>query len=178
MTVAHNGQELRIEAIRQHVTIFEVFDRMGLQVSPETQQMLCPFHPDTTPSARVFAEQNKIHCWTCQRGWDVIDAVMTHWNLPFHDAIVFIEDEFSVPGGIQSLRGAIRTRLAAKATVDVKAVVDQVERGLAARRQQLGFERYTRLLQALDLTVYDHTQKALPPAVVQERMVQILQAAR
>ena len=123
MTVAHNGQEIRIAAIREHVTIFEVLDRMGLSISTETQQILCPFHQDNTPSARVFAEQNKIHCWTCQRGWDVIDAVMSHWNLPLPEAIVFIEDEFGVPGGMQSLRGVIRTKLAAKATVDVKAVV-------------------------------------------------------
>ncbi len=177
-TVVHNGNEIRVEAIRQHVTIFDVFDRMGLQVTPETQQMRCPFHKDNTPSARVFADQNKVYCWTCQRGWDVLDAVMTYWNLPFQEAITFVEDEFGVPGGIQSLRGTIRSTLAAKATVDVKAVVEQVERSLMAKRTTLGFERYTRLLQALDVTVYDHTQKVLTPAVVQQRMTAILHAAR
>lgn len=176
--VVSNTSELRVSAIHEHVTIFDLFERMGVEVTPETQQMRCPFHPDSNPSARVYAEQNKIYCFTCQKGWDVIDAAMEHYQLSFQDALGWLESEFNVPGGMVSLAGTIRTKLASRAPLDVKAVAETVELTLKQRRSALGFERYTKCLMALDLTVYEATEKNLKAAEVQSRMSAILQAAR
>lgn len=177
MTTVSNSLDLRIASIREHVTIFEVFERMGIDEPPETHQMKCPFHADRSPSARVFADQNKIYCFTCQRGWDVIDAVQTHWKLSPVDAVVWIEQEFAVPGGLQSLTGMIRTKLSSRAAPDVKAMAQVVEQTLQGRRVALGFDRYTRCLMALDLSVYEATEtKTLKAADLHERMQAILKA--
>jgi hypothetical protein len=172
-----NTSEVRVQAIHEHVTIFDLFDRMGLDVTPETQQMRCPFHTDSNPSARVYAEQNKIYCFTCQRSWDVIDATQEHFGLSFQDALGWLEAEFAVPGGMTSLAGTIRTKLASRAPLDVKAVATMVEDTLKSRREQLGYTRYSKCLYALDLTVWEATERGIKGPEVQRRMSAILKAA-
>jgi len=173
-----NTQQLRIEQIRRYVTIFEVLERMGLNYEVATQQIKCPFHDDHSPSARVFADQNKIWCWTEQRGWDVIDAVQTWQQLPStSDACAWLEREFQVPGVTQSLQGQFRTLLLATPPVAFKESVLLVEQRLFERRYLLGFERYTKLLQALDLSVFEMKEHKLTAPQFGERMTRLLQAA-
>lgn len=175
---ATNTLEIRVANIRQHVTIFELFEKMGVDVTPETQQMRCPFHADRNPSARVYAEQNKIYCFTCQKSWDVIEAAIDHYHLSFPDAVVWLEQEFGVPGGTTGLVGTVRTQLASRVSPDIRTVADSVEQVLKGSRKALGFERYTRCLQALDLTVYEAAEKKIKTDEVLRRMTTILQAAR
>lgn len=195
MDLVTNQQEQRVAAILEHVTIFEVFERMGVDVPHETHQMKCPFHKDNSPSARVYAEQNKIYCFTCQKSWDVIAAAQDHLTMltaaaaaaagvkepvrltSFAEALVWLEQEFSVPGGKQSLTGSIRTQLASRTAPDVRLASELVEQTLKARRGQLGFDRYTRCLLALDLTVYEVAEKRLKPVDAQGRFQAILRAA-
>lgn len=175
---ATNTLELRVEAIRQHVTIFELFEKMGVDVTPETQQMRCPFHADRNPSARVYAEQNKIYCFTCQKSWDVIEAAIDHYHLSFPDAVIWLEQEFAVPGGTSGLVGTIRTQLASRVAPDIRQVADSVEQVLKSTRKTMGFTRYAKCLQALDLTVYEAAEKKIKQDEVMQRMTAILQAAR
>lgn len=173
-----NSHELRIAAVRQHVTIFEMLDRMGIQLAEETQQIRCPFHADNNPSARIFADQNKIWCWTCQRGWDVIDAAQSHLGVGLHEALTWLEQEFSIPGATQGLAMTIKTQLSSRAAPDIAQVADLVEQTLRTRKKALGFERYTRLLYGLDLTVYQLAKKAVKLTEAQARFTQLLKAAR
>src|SRR5687767_3058650 len=69
-----NALDVRIAQVRRYVTIFEMLSHMGVDVPEATHQIRCPFHEDRSPSARVYADQNKIYCFTEQKGWDVIDA--------------------------------------------------------------------------------------------------------
>ena len=174
-----NTPQLRIEQIRKHVTIFEVLERMGLDYEVATQQIRCPFHDDHSPSARVFADQNKIWCFTEQRGWDVIDAVQTWQQLPsLDDACTWLEREFGVPGVTQSLQGSLRTQLSRSLPPDVSEGIKLVEERLHGRKRQLGFERYTKLLMALDLTIYQHTERLITPPQFAAQLTKILEAAR
>lgn len=177
MNVTTNDTALRIEAVREKVTIFEVLERMGVDIAPETQQMRCPFHADRSPSARVYAEQNKIYCFTCQKSWDVIDAVAEHFKLGFADALVWVEREFGIGGVLPSLTGAVRMALLKRATPNVAEIAVTLEQRLKDRRGQLGFERYTKCLLALDLTVYEATQGTLKPVQLQPRLDAIIRAA-
>lgn len=173
-----NDTALRVEKVRQHVTIFDVFERMGVNVTPETQQMRCPFHNDHSPSARVYAEQNKLYCWTCQKSWDVIAAAQDHFRLAFHDALTWLEQEFGIPGGTPTLAGSIRTQLSSRVAPNVQEIADTIERLLRERRQRLGYERYTRCLLALDLTIMEAAEKRMRPDVLQQRLQALMKAAQ
>ena len=175
-----NTQQLRIEQIRNHVTIFDVLERMGHHYEEEaTQQIRCPFHDDHSPSARVFADQNKIYCWTEQKSWDVIDAVQTWQQLPtIDDACTWLEREFDVPGVVQSLQGTLRSTLSRSLPLQVTEGVTMVEQRLHERKRQLGFERYTKLLMALDLTVYQHSERLITATQLAGQLTKILGAAR
>lgn len=177
MNVTSNASSVRVEVIRERVTIFEIFERMGIDVPNETHQMRCPFHNDHSPSARVYAEQNKIYCFTCQKSWDVIDAVVDHFKLSFADALTWLEQEFGIGGILPTLQGSVRTALAKKHAPNVVAVAETVEQILKDRRDQLGFDRYTRCLLALDLTVYESQQRMVKADVLQQRMEKILKVA-
>jgi len=151
-----NQLPLRVRAIHAGVDIFSVFERMGVRVErPETQQMKCPFHRDHSPSARVYAEQNVLYCFTCQKRWDVIQCVCDHFHLSFTDAVAWLEQEFGLGGVSPSLTGSIRMTLSAAPTPPVAALTQTMEQRLKAQRQALGFERYSRALLALDLFAHD-----------------------
>lgn len=174
-----NTQVLRIEQIRKHVTIFEVLTRMGHNYEEATQQIRCPFHDDHSPSARVYADQNKVYCFTEQRSWDVIDAVQTWQRLPtIEDACAWIEREFAVPGVVQSLQGSLRAQLTRTLPPQVQEAVTMVETRLREQRRYLGFERYTKLLMALDLTVYQQAERLITPVQCAAQLSKVLQAAR
>ena len=108
--ITSNATALRVATIHERVSIFAVFERMGVDVTPETQQMRCPFHPDRTPSARVYADQNTLYCFTCQKGWDVIGCVTDHFRLPFLDALAWLEAEFALGDTLPSLSGRSASR--------------------------------------------------------------------
>lgn len=177
--MSDNGQALRIAAIRERVTIFDVFEAMGLDEPAETHQMRCPFHDDHSPSARVYADQNKLYCFTCQRTWDVIDAVQTHWQLTFADALVWLEERFGVAQpGARSLTGTIRSQLTTKVEPSIEVVVQSVEDVLISLRAQLGFQLYSRLLYALDLSAWELSERKIKTAEFQTRMSRLLETAR
>lgn len=172
--VTDNSQDVRIAQIRKYVTIFEVLRTMGHEYEEATQQIKCPFHEDRSPSARVYADQNKVYCFTEQKSWDVIDAAQEILKGSLPDALTWLEQEFSVPGVTKTLQGTIRTQLATRLVPDIRDSAAMVEARLKAARRALGFEKYTKLLFALDLSVWEVSEKKLTPMAFSERMAQLL----
>ena len=173
-----NTAALRVAAVHQHVTIFDVLRAFGRDEPEETHQLRCPFHPDHRPSARVYAEQNTIYCWTCQKRWDVIEAVGDYHGLPFLDAVAWLEREFAVPTHATHLQAALRATLQQAAQPDYRCAAELVETRLRERKAALGFRRYSKLLFALDLTVADATARRLRPPAFRSQLATILKASR
>jgi hypothetical protein len=172
-----NALGLRVEAIHQAVSIFEVFDRMGLPaLRPETQQMRCPFHPDHSPSARVYADQNVLFCFTEQKRWDVIACVQDHWHLSFSDALAWLESTFGLGGVLPSLTSQLRITLSARPRPPLAALAQTLEGQLKAQKATLGYDRYATALLALDLLVKDGS--SLPAGELQRRVDALGQVAR
>lgn len=174
--LASNQLPLRVRAIHDGVDIFSVFERMGVSVRPETQQMKCPFHLDHSPSARVYAEQNVLYCFTCQKRWDVIQCVCDHFHLSFSDAVAWLEQEFGLGGVSPSLAGSIRMTLMATPKTPIDAIAATMAERFQQQKQTLGFERYSRALLALDLLVHD--APTLKGPELQRRLDQLARAAR
>lgn len=48
---------------------------------------LCPFHPDSNPSMRVYQDRQSFRCWACAEGGDCFDFVMKRESVPFPEAL-------------------------------------------------------------------------------------------
>ena len=77
----HKGvTEIDIVAAKEFpITTFVQPNRSGF--------IVCPFHPDTMPSCKIYENQNRWYCYGCSQGGDVIDWVMKTENCEFVDAI-------------------------------------------------------------------------------------------
>lgn len=58
-----------------------------LKTSYGKQIGLCPFHGESTPSFTIFTNENKFHCFGCQKHGDVIDFYMFIRNVDFVEAV-------------------------------------------------------------------------------------------
>jgi len=88
-----------IEDIKLALTIYQVLDLYGVRYSMKGMQetILCPFHSEEKPSARIYPDVNKVHCYgACSRSFDVIDIVMAKEGLSLPAAVRFLEDKFSL----------------------------------------------------------------------------------
>lgn len=52
---------------------------------------LCPLHEETRPSFTIFPETRSWYCYGCQRGGDVIDLVRLRLDLPFDEALRWLD---------------------------------------------------------------------------------------
>lgn len=54
----------------------------------------CPFHNDATPSLSIKGD--RFHCFSCDRGGDVIDFTRAYFNLGFREACKRLSDDFGL----------------------------------------------------------------------------------
>ena len=52
---------------------------------------LCPLHEETRPSFYIFRETRSWYCYGCQHGGDVIDLVRQRLDLPFEEALRWLD---------------------------------------------------------------------------------------
>jgi hypothetical protein len=169
-----NGLDLRIAQIRRYVPMVDLLRQFGMDYPDATAQIRCPFHDDHAPSARLYTEQQKVYCFTEQKSWDVVDAVQTLRTCSLPDAVRWLEETFSVPALAATLQSSIRTQLSQRMPPSLGPSAELVETRLKAARHALGFAAYTKLLQGLDLTVWEATTRAIQLPVALERFKQIL----
>lgn len=72
----------RIEFVRAKVRMTQLMDHFGHRYRLHGN-MKCPFHDDTNPSARLYADQDTFWCWTCSpdHGVDIIEYVILELSL-------------------------------------------------------------------------------------------------
>lgn len=81
---------MEISAIKEQLAMATVLRHYGLQ--PDRQhRLLCPFHPDKTPSLQIYPKTNTYCCFSthCTAGTgDVIQFIQLKENCSKHQAIV------------------------------------------------------------------------------------------
>lgn len=50
----------------------------------------CPFHLEKTPSMKYYEDKNKVHCFGCNKSYDIIDYIMLRENLDFIGSVKFL----------------------------------------------------------------------------------------
>lgn len=78
MSIIHR----RIEILKQNVKLTQVMDHFGHRYRLNGN-MLCPFHEERNPSARLYAEQDTFWCWVCSpdHGVDIVEYVIMELSL-------------------------------------------------------------------------------------------------
>ena len=74
------------EAIKGLVDMDTVLEWYGLEMK-RSRFMLCPFHPDTDASLKVYPGDRGFNCFGCGKNGSVIDFVMLMDNLTFPEAV-------------------------------------------------------------------------------------------
>ena len=81
--------------IRNSLDTQEVFSNYGLR--PNRAGFVCCFsHNERTPSMKVYKGSGGYHCFGCGAHGSIIDFVMQYFGLSFKEAIIKINEDFSL----------------------------------------------------------------------------------
>jgi DNA primase len=156
--------DARSQVVRDHVTIFEVLDLYGVRHAGEgTQQIPCPVHEDSTPSARVYREQQNLYCFRCGKLWDVIGLVQAKERISFEQALDLLERRFTVPEVTEGLVARVKAQLRRPVPLNLDPLFAMAEQAILDARDRLALDRFSRALMALDLIGFAFTNKRLTP---------------
>ena len=85
---------MEIQDLKQHFTILDVADRLGIQVNKQGKAH-CPFHDDKTPSLQFSKEKNIATCFSsrCNAGtMDIIGLTEKYMKVSTHEAIMQLKE--------------------------------------------------------------------------------------
>lgn len=156
--------ELRAINIKSRVTIFQAMEMVGIQLlhGHSTQQILCPFHDDSKPSARAYSDTNKLFCFTCHKIWDQVSLVIEAKKVLFPQAIDDLEKYFKLDNPAENLPLTVGYNVNKEPdkTPSVSYLLSYVESQIIESKTQLGLPKYSGLLTILDYaTFYYHSKK-------------------
>jgi DNA primase len=90
---------MEIQDLKQHFTILDVADLLGIQVNKQGKAH-CPFHEDKTPSLQFSKEKNIATCFSsrCSAGtMDIIGLTEKYMKINTHEAIMQLKEWAGVP---------------------------------------------------------------------------------
>jgi len=157
--------DLRVVNIRSKISIFQALEFIGvtLRHHHSTQQIICPFHEDTKPSARVYSDTGKLFCFTCHKIWDSLSLVMQAKNVSLYEAVDALEKRFEIDPSKIDLEATIRFNLSKEPVPDLTRLYSYVEERLIASRFKLGLQKYVKTLIALDTYAYYFKEEKVSP---------------
>ena len=56
----------------------------------------CPFHEDTSPSLQINTKKQVWHCFGCDKGGDLLNAIEYHLGIPFQEAVEWAADRLGI----------------------------------------------------------------------------------
>lgn len=86
-----------LQQIRERVSIVDLFPPASLQKRGREFLSLCPWHQDHNASLTVSPRTNRVHCFVCNRGSDVIGWLQEQQGLSFPEAVQELADRYGIP---------------------------------------------------------------------------------
>lgn len=148
-----------VARILANVRVPEILDLLAYPwelAGDRTQQIRCPIHDDRSPSARYYHDQQKVHCFTCGKSWDVIGLVAAKRGLSREMAVRVIDEEFPTAATAETITQRIRAQLREPTGPQFGELFENTERRLIARRRELGLVAFSKRVTALDIIRYQH----------------------
>jgi hypothetical protein len=101
------------DVVAEKSPIVDLLSHYGIEVSDTSDtQIRCPWHADTTPSARVYVASNVIVCFTCARRYNSLDVYMhfegqrLHREVRLPEALQALSDRYSILTHTQSVEAS------------------------------------------------------------------------
>ena len=83
------------EQVKDRLNIVDVITYYGVKLNGKNKG-ICPFHNDTKPSLSVSEPKQIFTCFVCDAKGDMINFVMLMFNISFREAILKLNDDFSL----------------------------------------------------------------------------------
>lgn len=84
-----------VEMIKNQVTMANICEKYGIEINKKGFAN-CPFHNEKTASFKIYEGERGFHCFGCGKSGDVIDFVMSFFNLNFQEALKKIDLDFGL----------------------------------------------------------------------------------
>lgn len=121
------------ETIKRLVSMEELAEHYGFYPN-RGGYISCPFHKEKTASLKIYTDRdghNGWHCFGCGRGGSVIDFVMALFGIDYRQAVLRINQDFSL---------GLTNKRASRAQLSEAAKKARQERRDAERREQEWWE--------------------------------------
>jgi DNA primase len=104
------------------VDIQDVIDYYSLDIKGNS--ILCPWHKESIPSAVIWREKNKIHCFgVCAKNYDGIDLVRKMEDCNFEKAVMFLYRAFSIGTNIETEKKSSDISLYKKLNIEFRVLL-------------------------------------------------------
>jgi hypothetical protein len=85
------GSNLDATVVKAHNDIVDVIgEYTNLQKTGKNFKGLCPLHAEKDPSFFVYPDEQRFHCYGCQKSGDVISFIMAIKNVDFKQALAVL----------------------------------------------------------------------------------------
>lgn len=140
---------LRALKVREQAPVAGVLAVLGIEPQPDGQ-LTCPSptHPDRHPSARMYEDTRKVHCFGCGETWDVIGLVQAVHGSGYQEAVAFLEEAFDITEATDP--ALVRSILQRRAVIDHTGLINTTHAQLLAARKRMTLDQYARLWRAFD----------------------------
>lgn len=81
--------------IKSRISVKDVFIHYGFEPN-RSGAICCPFHNEKTASLKIYDDGRGWFCFGCHKGGDAINFVREYFGLSFKDALVKINEDFSL----------------------------------------------------------------------------------
>lgn len=151
---------LRALKVREHAPVAGVLDLLGHPPQPDGQ-LSCPSpsHPDRHPSARMYPDTRKVHCFGCGSTWDVIGLVQEVRGVSFPEAVAYLEEAFDITEATDP--GLVRSVLARTPQGDYTGLIVATRDALIAARRRMSLPQYAKLWRAYDTARHGFAARTL-----------------
>lgn len=90
-----------IADIKASVSLESVLAQAGVDI--KRNKIRCISHkPDNNPSAHIYRDKKgseRIHCFVCNKSWDVVDTLQEIYGFSTGDAIEYLANKFGIKHG-------------------------------------------------------------------------------
>ena len=81
---------LDFNEIKSKANFYNLLDNYGFKIvkmSLDRYKIICPFHNDINPSIVIYQNQNRFHCYGCNKNGDIIDFVKDYEHVSTKEAV-------------------------------------------------------------------------------------------
>jgi hypothetical protein len=150
-----------IAALARHVPMSQVLLWAGVTLHGEgTQQVRCPIHADNKPSARYYADANRVYCFVCGKHYDAVSVAMHKLGCGVAEAVAWLTEKFGAPSAVDEMRAELSH--VHTPTAPLTPLVDLIETRLREVRRCVDLPTFVRWCRVLDLVRVSLKDGVLP----------------